>query len=38
MNDNLQVVLTDSDGRWEDEVWLTEQANISAMEDNYERS
>ena len=33
MNDNLNVVVTEEDGRWNDESWLTEQASISAMND-----
>ena len=32
MNDNLNVLVTEEDGRWDDQVWLTEQANISAMD------
>lgn len=31
--ENLQEIVTEEDGRWEDEVWLAEQAAISAMED-----
>lgn len=33
MNKNLTLVVTEEDGRWDDEVWLAEQAAISAMED-----
>ena len=32
MNDNLNVVVTEEDGRWSDDAWLTKQANISAMD------
>ena len=31
--ENLEVIVTEEDGRWNDEVWLTEQAELSAMED-----
>jgi len=33
MNENLNVIVTEEDGRWNDEDWLTEQASISAMQD-----
>jgi len=33
MNDNLNVIVTEEDERWNDEAWLTEQADISAMQD-----
>ena len=31
MNEN--VIVTEEDERWNDEAWLTEQADISAMQD-----
>ena len=37
MNDNLNVVVTEEDGRWNDDAWLTEQAEISAMQDSIEK-
>lgn len=37
MNDNLMVVETVEDGRWNDDAWLTEQAELSAMQDSVER-
>jgi hypothetical protein len=33
MNNNLQVLLTVEDGRWDDEVYLNEQVSMSAMQD-----
>lgn len=36
MNENLNVVVTEEDGRWDDDEWLTEMATISAMEDSLE--
>ena len=37
MNENLNVVVTEEDGRWEDVVWVNEQASLSAMEDMVEK-
>lgn len=37
MNDNLMVVETMEDGRWNDEAWVTEQAEISSMQESIER-
>ena len=37
MNDNLNVVVTEEDGRWEDQEWLEHQAELSACEDRIER-
>lgn len=40
MNDNLMLIWTDlmeMDDRWSDDRWLTEQANLSAMEDMVEK-
>lgn len=37
MNENLQVVVTEEDGRWNDEAWVNEQAEISAMWNSIEK-
>lgn len=36
MNENLQVIVTEEDGRYDDPVWLTTQAELSAMQDAVE--
>jgi hypothetical protein len=35
MNENLNVIVTE-DGRWNDESWMNNQANISAMQNDLE--
>jgi hypothetical protein len=37
MLDNLEIEMTTNDGRWDDDNWVNEQAEISACEDSYER-
>ena len=37
MLNNLEIEMTMNDGRWDDENWVNEQAEISACQDSYER-